>query len=1117
MSDFESRYAALNDAQREAVDTLEGPLMVVAGPGTGKTELLGLRVANILRKDENVAPANILCLTFTDSAAWNVRDRLVGLIGRDAYRVAIHTFHSFGTEVMNQHPEYFYHGAPFMPADDVTQIEILEDIFGELDYGDPLRSEHNDQFVYLRPAKKAIEYIKRAGLTPDEFDQILAANRTAFAAVDALVQPVFTARVSKQLVPQAEEILKTVAQMPAVPLPGGFDSFPDAFAKSLREALDLMPEFGTAPLTNWKARWTEKGSDKLTHLADLEDAPKIESMAFIYREYVKRMREGGYYDFDDMILDAIAGIEKNPALRAQLAEQYHYILVDEFQDTNDAQMRLVSFLTLPSTDLAGQYLGSNIMVVGDDDQAIFKFQGAEIANILNFQKRYADPKLVVLTKNYRSTQEILDLARKVIRKGAIRLERILPNLTKELVASKKDLAPGAIVGKQFGSRDLEYQWIAKEAGRLIASGASAKEIAVISREHKNLEAIVPFFHAAKIPVVYEREENVLLMPQIIQLVTMAKFVDSVMRKSAEADDLLPEILNYPFWGLDRVNIWELSLRARNEHKPWLMAMRESGGELKAIADFLLDLGAKATSLPAEEILHELIGGPQVILPDETADDNDENETEINGIKTPHEMFSPFRSFYFGKEKFETNRAEYLRFLSGLRSFIHALREYHAGQPVTTADMIEFVETHTKNKLSIQNVDSFLSSADAVQLMVAHKAKGLEFETVFVLDCAEAVWAHAGRGNHIPLPTNLPIGPAGDNVDDQLRLFYVALTRAERLLYLTASEANERGKKLDGLSFLAAEEGEPPYVTFEPVTADEMGPSEESLLIGQITAPFVPAFVVDEKALLAPVLENYQLSVTHFHNFLDVAQAGPIMFLEKNLLRFPEPITPNSAFGSAVHETMSSIYAYVKTAGKLPAEGEILSWFKQFLSRERLNKFDFARMLARGEKALPVFYAAKKDIFSAEDIAERDFRDQGATVAGVPLTGKIDRMTMTAKEIIVIDFKTGKTIASWEPADAYEKIKAWRYRGQLIFYKLLVENSREFGGAYAVNRGVIQFVEPVRGAIGDLELTIELPEVERLQALIAAVYKKIQALDFPDVSSYSKDIRGIRAFEEDLLK
>ncbi|MCL4245919.1 MAG: UvrD-helicase domain-containing protein, partial [Candidatus Dadabacteria bacterium] len=141
MSEFERRYAKLNPEQKKAVDHIEGPLLVVAGPGTGKTEILGLRTVNILRKT-GVPPGGVLCLTFTNAAAYNMRRRLSNLIGQDAYRLAIHTFHSFGVEIIGSYPEYFYGGTRFYPLDDVTRLEILEDLLGALPHDSAIASNH---------------------------------------------------------------------------------------------------------------------------------------------------------------------------------------------------------------------------------------------------------------------------------------------------------------------------------------------------------------------------------------------------------------------------------------------------------------------------------------------------------------------------------------------------------------------------------------------------------------------------------------------------------------------------------------------------------------------------------------------------------------------------------------------------------------------------------------------------------------------------------------------------------------------------------------------------------------------------------------------------------------
>ena len=229
MDNFKIRFEKLNRQQKQAVEAIEGPVMVVAGPGSGKTELLSLRVANIMRLTDT-APKNILCLTFTDAAAFNMRQRLAGLIGRAAYRVAIHTFHSFGVEIINRYPEQFYGGASFLPADDITQMEVLEEIFSGLDYDNPLRSEHNGQFVYLPKVKKAIEHLKKAGLSPVEFKTILAENKRAAACAEPIIQKTFGDRVSKKMIPDAERAAEEIKRCPLTPLPGLFKPFTQALA-----------------------------------------------------------------------------------------------------------------------------------------------------------------------------------------------------------------------------------------------------------------------------------------------------------------------------------------------------------------------------------------------------------------------------------------------------------------------------------------------------------------------------------------------------------------------------------------------------------------------------------------------------------------------------------------------------------------------------------------------------------------------------------------------------------------------------------------------------------------------------------------------------------------------
>lgn len=159
MSEFTTRYKSLNAAQQQAVDTTQGPLLVIAGPGTGKTELLSMRAANILQKTDT-APENILLLTFTESGTAAMRERLAAIIGPAAYKVAIHTFHGFGTDIISQNREYFYNGATYQPADDITRHELLQEVFDTLDYSNPLASKNNGDYVYLRDTATTISELK---------------------------------------------------------------------------------------------------------------------------------------------------------------------------------------------------------------------------------------------------------------------------------------------------------------------------------------------------------------------------------------------------------------------------------------------------------------------------------------------------------------------------------------------------------------------------------------------------------------------------------------------------------------------------------------------------------------------------------------------------------------------------------------------------------------------------------------------------------------------------------------------------------------------------------------------------------------------------------------------
>ncbi|PIR89394.1 MAG: hypothetical protein COU07_00650 [Candidatus Harrisonbacteria bacterium CG10_big_fil_rev_8_21_14_0_10_40_38] len=1108
MKNFETRFANLNEAQKKAVSAIEGPVLVIAGPGSGKTEILSLRVANILDKTDT-HPSNILCLTFTDSAAVTMRERLSGLIGRKAYSTAIYTFHSFCVDVIGRFPEYFYNGASFSPADTLTQIEIMQEIFENLPFDNPLRAYHASQgFIFLNPAIKAISNLKKAGLEPDIFFEILKADEDALKKINKNIS-VFDERLSMKQIDSLVSLCDSLLENGETETDFRYEPIGVSISKSLRRVIEEARETGkTAPLSKWKQTWTKKNDEGARVWRDSVNMEKLFALAEVYRAYREALHEKGFYDFEDMLLEVITSLEANPSLRYELQEQYQYILVDEFQDTNDAQMRLIEFLT----DAPVHEGRPNIMAVGDDDQAIYKFQGADVSNILNFKKLFRDPEIVTLTHNYRSRQDILDLARYIIKKGSQRLEDKVLGISKELVAAGDDKGIGNIVSKSLTTSSHEYDFIAKEIEGLLKNGASPDSIAVIARHHSDLQALQPHLSDISIPVAYERQRDVLIEPHIRQLIVMARFVSLLLRKDMEESDyLLPEILSFPFWEIDRFSVWELSVAKHKNHSSWFHEMKNCDDKkIQNIADFFVELAAQAKYEPTEVILDALVGSHGTFTSTDEDDETHDKKREQKKFK------SPFRKYYFGAEKFNEKKSEYLAFLSGLRVFYHALREYRHGQFLKVDDLVEFVDVHEKNHLQITDQSPFAAAQKAVHLLTAHKAKGLEFETVFVMSCQDDVWAGTRRANKISFPINLPIEPAGDTTDDQLRLFYVAITRAKKNLYLTSYEKNDVGRASSRLRFLANEDEEetPENLSFESA---EIQNSEEILETQwKLHYTRIP-FVSQEKAMLSALLTDYQMSVTHFNNFLDVSDGGPQKFFLVNFLRFPQAKTPSGSYGSAMHEAVAKFFVNFRQKQELPSSGLLLKLYENALKKERLADHDFSGFLEKGNKALLSFYSEHAKSFNFSDKIELDFKNQGVLVDETHLTGKLDRVVQKEDGTFEVhDFKTGKAVESWDDKEPYSRIKLHRFKYQLIFYKLLIENSRDFGGRHFVEKGIIDFFEPHKKKMISLTYMVQDADVQRVRKLISAVHKKILNLDFPDVSSYSKDLKGIIKFEDDLL-
>lgn len=1122
LHNFEKRYQALNDEQKRAVDTIDGPVLVVAGPGSGKTELLSLRVCNIL-KNTDTPPSSILCLTFTDAAAANMKKRLAGLIGQEAYKVAIHTFHSFGANIINQNPEYFYQGALYNNADELAQTEIIEDILKNLNHNFKLRSFHPDQgYTYLKDILSKIGNMKNGGLTPSDFREILNENKSFLDEVGKLLPQVFGEKISKKTILEIPALIEGIKAINFTSrtsvLP--YLSMKEVFTDSLQKAYEMAEEGekpSTKPITEWKNSFTKKNDKKEIVPADLDKLGKQFELCDVYEKYQQALLEKGLYDFNDMLLDSARTMKKYPELKYNLQERYLYVLVDEFQDTNGVQMEILDQI-LDSDVNEGR---PNILAVGDDDQAIFKFQGANIANIMGFHGKYREPTVIVLQKNYRSTKPILDYARRIILTGNDRLEKRLPDLiNKELISANENLVNGEILEKEFPTYFHELVWVAESIKEKLADGKTLpSEIAVIAPKHRILEEAAKVLDYFGITVAYERQRDLLTQTHIIELITILKFINTIAIKGQPAaDEYLPEILGFPFWEINSIDVWKVSVNAYRNRKTWLEIMLAGENEkLSGIAEFLIHLGVEAKEKTAEEIIDMITG-------------------------------SPYKKYYFSDEKLENSRQDYLDRLQSLRAFVEKIRGYNVGKGVlTVAAAVDFLELHERHKLHLNYKNIFNDETKAVNLLTAHKAKGSEFENVYILNCQEEEWMKGRLMDKLSFPCNVPLAPESENEEDNLRLFYVSMTRAKRNLYLTRHKYTDKGDERIRLRYL--ENADADSVAGAAGGASENSYNSESDSSAKVKKQNIAIerveemhnalaaeknlqkllelkFAVDKhevrntdhNELLKGLLKDYKLNVTHLMNFLNVVDGGPQKFIEQNMLRFPQKMLPSGCFGSAMHEALNSLSVKFKADKTIPSLDYLLDRFEKSLTNQRLNKEDYKLYLAKGTDALKVYYDKRIKSFNVSDQSEFNFRGQGVVVETAALNGKLDKMVYDEekKEIEVYDYKTGKSLKDFEHGADYEKIKGWKFVTQIIFYKLLVENARDFKGKYKVKTGYVEFLEPVDGDIKILRLDISEEETAKMKKLVRVVYQKIMNLDFPDISRYDKSVEGIKAFTDDLI-
>ncbi len=1009
---FLEEFERLNEKQQLAVNTIEGPVMVIAGPGTGKTQILASRIGKILL-DTDAAPENILCLTYTDSGAVAMRRRLQHFIGPDAYKVNIYTFHAFCNDVIQENLSLF-EKTILDPISDLEKIQLFKELIDAFPKNHALKRYRGDVYFEANNLQSLFSTMKKEGWAP-----------------------VFI----------TQKIDEYLADLPAR----------DEFIYKRK-----YKEFNAGDLKK----------DKIAE--EQERMEKLRAAVGEFDTFQQLMRKKNRYDFDDMINWVIKAFEENNNLLANYQEKYQYILVDEYQDTSGTQNRLVELLI-------SYWKTPNVFVVGDDDQSIYRFQGANVENMMDFANHYKEDLLtVVLTNNYRSTQPILDVSKTIINRNEERLVKKINGLSKDLVSTNKlinQLANKPIL-KEYESQRQEMIGITKAIQALIAQQAAPGRIGIIYKENKYGEELAQYFKLLNIPVYTRRHLNILELPLAQKIILILRYLASEHDISYSGDEMLFEILHFDWWGIPPVEIAKLSMEVANKRY----------NDNKTSIRQLLSEKAKA---PAKDLfsttLHEGLKNASAVIEKLLTDVSNltlqslfENIIRKAGALT-HIMQS-------------TDKHWQLQILTGLFDFVK--EETHRNPLLTLQHFVNLIEMMEKESIALPLVQ--VSGSDkGINLMTAHGSKGLEFEYIFLAGSNSSFWEKKRKpGGGYKLPdTMFSSAPSSEkasgDAEELRRLFYVALTRAEQHLSISYSKFKNDGKELEPSMFIAEIQDEH-QLPVEKIIIDTDVLSEFTALhFGESQSPEIEKI---EEEFIGPILDKFVMNVTALNNYLKC----PLEFYFKNLIRIPSPKNEATEFGSAVHHALEKLFRKMQDEKKDQFESKeaFIADFEWYMQRHResFTREQFLRRKEYGQEVLGNYYDTYIHSFSKIVAIERNIRN--VVVKDVPLKGKLDKLEFDGKSVNVVDYKTG------DPDKAIPKTKGpseknpnggdyWR---QAVFYKILVDNYGQKD--WKVVSTEFDFIEPDKKKNYRKEKLIITPaDITTVTEQITTTWEKIQNREF----------------------
>jgi len=972
---FRVAYGRLNPEQKIAVDEIEGPIMVVAGPGTGKTHLLTMRIANILDKTD-VPPEAILALTFTESAVASMRKNLSEIIGTMAYRVEITTFHGFANNIIKEYPDEFPSIIGSTNISGVDQIKIIREVIDNSNF--TTLKPWGNNYYYVPSIIGAIGDLKQQGFMPDNFKKVIEKQEIDFEATD-----------------------------------------------------DLYHEKGA-----------HKGKMKGKYITLQKNIQRNKELAVVYTEYQANLRKSGFYDFSDMIIEVKNALERNNDLLLILQEQFQYLLVDEHQDTNNAQNKILELL-------ANYHENPNLFIVGDEKQAIFRFQGASLENFLYFKNLYSKVKEVSLKHNYRSTQTILDAS-----------HNLKPNSVSLLANS--DHKESLINVRSFLNPDSENYFVAKEIKELIDKGQKPEQIAVLYRENRDVFPIARIFRKLDIPFTIESDQDILDDQDVKKLLIILKAVQKF-----GSDRELVELLYVDVFKIEPLDIYKLASFNRGGLGIYDLLKNET---------LLKEAGVENTE--------KLIAIYQKLSKWKKQSHNKNAVSVFEDIIRESGLLAKIVSDPLAAEKIQKIGV----FFDQVKTLIASHKDY------TLDDFFEYLDLLKEHNISIKS-KGFGYTAGRVRLMTAHKSKGLEFECVYITNTVEGHWGSRRSHDNIKLPeqiysllNKIDEDFADDDDEDERNLFYVALTRAKKQIIITYAEKNSEGREKLVSRFV--QEIKPEFTKIFELDKTEVKVEDGEKGV-EFSEELFSKPAIKEKEFLNQLFIKNGLSVTALNNYLSC----PWKYFFSNLIRIPGAQNKYMIFGSAVHQALNN-YFDALVAGKEPKKDYLIKRFKESLATGPIQTNEYAEMLKKGENDLSGYYDFyhmewKSRILNEFNIKRIEINEN------ITINGKIDKIEILNDEnnVNVVDYKTGKP-KSKNDIMGLNKNSTGDYLRQLTFYNLLLNNYNN--GKYKMVSGEIDFVQPDEKGEYHKEIFSITPQmVLDLENQIKSVAKEILELSFWD--------------------